>query len=431
MKFDIKNLLLKTKKSFNQKPKKLHWCAFGTIILSLTVSLLTGLVSYDTEKEKVAQYTSNIVKNNTESSKYLGVTVQRLQANSDFNAQDNDAEFRRIYGVFKQERATFAAGYNLDKSFSITVDCIDSTENQSIMYVGQSDSEPYENGYKHVPFPYIFMFPLVRNEDLTRNCLSISKSKATEILLRLFPQKKESEFTESDYKQHVIGKQTDITISSADQSETYTEKYTIQNIYYEQDYYYDCMEEVVGEFVIFSEFFRPRYSDNNYVPSQRLYFFTDFVYQTKYFMTYLNDAYPTSEYHFDILENNIIKGNIDKDIVFQFRNYINKNKTSLFETIFIITAIALTFVSIALFVVSEIHKNKLSVLLCSLAVFIPYFIFKIICLITNNISLFSIASTRINGILMIVYFAAIIFVCVFELAIKKKKGLYGFADIKI
>lgn len=431
MKISAKNLSIKIKKAFSQKPKKMHWFAFGSILLSLTISLLAGLVSNDTKKEKSADYVANVVKNNTVSSNYLGVTVQKLQENSNFSAQDNEAEFRRLYGVFRQERATFAAGYNLDKEYSISVGCFDSDENQSIMYVGQSLSDPYENGYKHNPYPYVFMFPLVRDESVWQNCLSISKSKATQMLLKLFPEKKESEFVDADYKEYVVGKKTIITISSPDSSETHTEEYTIQNIYYEQDYYYDCINEVVGEFVIFSEYFRPKYSDNKYVPSQRMYFFTDFAYQTKYFMDYLNECYASGEYRIDVVTRNIIKGTIDKETVLQFRDLNTLKKTSVFETLFIIFAIALAFVSVALFIVSEIHTNKLSVMLCLVATFVPYLIFKIIYLITKNIVLFSITSTRINGILMIVYIAAIIFVCVFEFTIKKRKELYGPADVEI
>lgn len=431
MKISAKNLSIKIKKAFSQKPKKMHWFAFGSILLSLTISLLAGLVSNDTKKEKSADYVANVVKNNTISSNYLGVTVQKLQENSYFSAQDNEAEFRRLYGVFRQERATFAAGYNLDKEYSISVECFDSNENQSIMYVGQSLSDPYENGYKHNPYPYVFMFPLVRDESVWQNCLSISKSKATQMLLKLFPEKKESEFVDTDYKEYVVGKKTNITISSPDSSETHTEEYTIQNIYYEQDYYYDCINEVVGEFVIFSEYFRPKYSDNKYVPSQRMYFFTDFAYQTKYFMDYLNECYASNEYRIDVATRNIIKGTIDKESVLQFRDLNTLKKTSVFETLFIIFAIALAFVSVALFIVSEIHTNKLSVMLCLVATFVPYLIFKIIYLITKNVVLFSITSTRINGILMIVYIAAIIFVCVFEFTIKKRKELYGPADVEI
>lgn len=431
MKLLIKSLLARIKKIFVKKPKKLHWVVFGSVLLSLTISLLTGLVSNDTKKEKAADYVANVVKNNTVGSNYLGITVERLQSNSNFSAQDNDSEFRRLYGVFKQERATFAAGYNLDKRYSVTVGCFESDENQSIMYVGQSVSIPYENGHKHDPYPYVFMFPLIRDEGIWQNCLSISKSRATEMLLKLFPEKKESDFTESDYKQYVVGKRTSITISTSDFSQTHTEEYTIQNIYYEQDYYYKCINEVVGDFVIFSEFFRPKYSENNYVPSQRLYFFTDYAYQTKYFMDYLNNVYTSSEYHFDVVENNIVKGKIDKKAILQFRDFDVFNKTSTFETIFIIISIALTFASIALFIISEINKNKLSVILCLVSVFAPYLIFKLLYIITGNISLFSITGARTNGILMIVYILAIIFVCVFEIAVKKKRDSHGTADVEI
>lgn len=255
------------------------------------------------------------------------------------------------------------------------------------------------------------------------------------MLLKQFPEKKESDFVDSDYKQYVIGRKTNITITSPDSSSAHTEEYTIQNIYYEQDYYYECINEVVGEFIIFSEYFSPSYYSESgikkYVPSQRMYFFTDFAYQTKYFMDYINEAYVSNEYHIDIVDRNVIKGPIDKNRILQFRDMASLNKTSVFETIFIIVAIALAFVSIALFIVSEIHTNKLSVLLCFVAVFAPYLIFKVLYFVTKNIVLFSITSTRINGILMIVYIAAIIFVCVFEFTIKKRKELYGTADIEI
>ena len=413
------------KKIFSAKPKKLHWVSFACIFVSLTISYVSGLVSNDAKKENLANDIANIVKTNTEKSRYLGIIIQKAKEGASFSATDNEYEFRNVYGIFRQERATFTAGFNLDKKAKITIECFDSDENQSIMYVGQSTSIQYENGYKHNPYPFIFMFPLIRNESLTKNCLSISKTKALKMLANKFPEKKITDFTKIDYQKYVVGTKTNVVVAG------FAEEYTIQNIYLEEDYYYDCVNETVGDFVIFSEYFYPRYSSGMNMNSQRMYFFNEYTYQNIYFIDYLNTAYSSNEFVFNVATNNFINRDIDLNSILSFRDYSKNSSSSVLSTIFLIISISLAFLTAALFIVSEIHKNKFSILISLLAIFLPYLIFKLIFLFSNSTLLFSNHGTKTAGIFIIVYLLAVLAIVTFGDLIKRKKPIEHVREIEI
>lgn len=244
------------------------------------------------------------------------------------------------------------------------------------------------------------MFPLVRDESLTKNCLSISKSSATKYLLDMFPSKKESDLTSSDYQTYVIGASAKVTIDGFD------DEYTVQNIYLDDenaDYYYDCIKETVGDFVIFSEYFYPKSSENTYLDSQRMYYFTEYTYQNKYFINYLNDLYSTSNYVFFVSKNNLVNQNFDLDKVLAFRQPNFSKKSNVVETILLIVTITFAFLSIGSFIVFNVLKNDLSFALCVFTVFVPFIFFRLFYLITNNVFLFSYVGTKTCGIIMIIY----------------------------
>lgn len=393
-----------------EKPKPKHFLVFGFILSSLVVSLLVGLVSNDSKKEKISNDIATIVKNDTETSTYLGVHIKKTADNAVFSSQDNETEFRKMYGLFRQERATFAVGFNLDKEHTITVDAFENDENQSIIHVGQSTSGPYENGYKHNPYPIIFVLPLIRDESKTKNCVSISESKAKKMLSNIFPDKNPEEFTVADYSQFVIGQEIKISVDG------FEDKYTIQNVYYEQDYYYDCLKETVGDFIVFSEYFYP-VTNGKQLNQQRMYFFTSYAYQNKYFIDYINSSYNTTDYSISIATHNVVKGEINQESILQFRNFIKNDSSTVWETILIIVAIAFAFASVVFSVEYDINRNFFSLIICLLLAFVPYLVFKLIFVISGNISFFSGIGTKVNGILAIIY---IVFLIIYTFKERKR-----------
>lgn len=421
----IKQKIISFFKKKPEKPLATHFVSIGLIFASLCGALSMGFVSSNIKEETLANDISLVVKNNTKNSKYLGVIVEKAISNYVFDSKSNDSEFRGTYAVFRQNRATFAAGFNFNKTHSITVNEFESDVNQSVLYVGQSDSIKYENGYKDVPYPIIFKYPLVRNPadfipDFDPNtkvpdfCVSISETRAIELISKALPDKDPKDFTDADYFKYVICQPINIVVDG------YLQTLSIQNVYYKQDYYYDCLEETVGEFIIFSDYHYPQVEKEKNMSQQRMYYFNEYPYQDKYFFSHINLTYPSSDCVFFVNTNNLIHKDIDLKHILEFRN-LRDQQSSASETLLLIFSIAFAFLSMVLGVFYEIYLNKTSLAICFTTLFVPYLIFKIIFAITGNITVFSNIGTKTSGIIIIVYAFVLIFVVAFKNSLSKKR----------
>lgn len=415
-----------------QKPKAVHFIAIGLIFASLSVSISTGFVSNDANAEILSNDISNFVKTNTNGAEYLGVTVEKNIEGHIYSRDDNDAEFLRLYGVFSQKRVTFAAGFNLNKKNNISVGEFDHREgedNYSMIYVGQTMCVEYEDVYKHDPYPLLFKFPLVRKEIKQRAydlkfSISISESRAKELLIKKLPEKDPDDFTDDDYLKNIIGSSISVSVDGFEQT------YLIQDIYLERDYYYDCLKEMVGDFLVLTDFNYPKSGVEKNLRQQRLYLFNEYPYQTEFFFDYLNSAYPDGDSIFSLVTYNFVDKDKDAGFILGFRNLLNQ-KSNVWGTIFIVFSILLAFLSLIYAILCEIYLNKTSLIICFITLFIPYAIFKLVFLITGNVKVFSGIGTKINGIILMVYAFALIALVVFRSSIRKRTSNNGSAEVDI
>lgn len=427
----IKKIIGWITKNF-KKPKAVHFIAIGLVFASLVAALSTGFVSNSVNAEVLSNDISNFVKTNTTESRYLGVVVEKNVKNTVYSMQDNDAEFRRIFGVFRQERVTFAAGFNLDKSSEITVNEFEHRENEdnySVVYVGQTRYIEYEDAYKHDPYPLLFKFPLVRKSSEqgildTQFCISISESRAKELLIKKLPDKDPDDFDDDDYINNIIGSTLTVTVDG------YEQTYKIQDIYLERDYYYDCLKETVGDFLVLSDYTYPKIGLEKNLTQQRIYFFNEFPYQTEFFFNYINSIYADNSYPISLATYNFINKDIDSSFVLGFRDLLSQ-KSSILGTILIILAIVLAFLSIIYAILYEIYLNKASLLICFVTLFIPYLLFKVLYLIIGNVRLFSSVGTKTNGIILMVYAFILIALFVFRNSIRKRNSKNEPAEVDI
>lgn len=405
-----------------KKPKAVHFIAIGLIFSSLVVSLATGFVSSNADSEILSNKISNFVKTNTVGSEYVGVTVEKNIEGYIYSRDDNDAEFTSLYGVFSQRRVTFAAGFNLNKKNNISVnefDHIEGEDNHSIVYVGQTMCVKYEEiYYKHDPYPLLFKFPLVRKEISPGSynlnfCISISESRAKELLTKKLPDKDPADFDDDDYLNNVIGSTITISVDGYDQ------QYLIQDIYLERDYYYDCLKETVGDFLVLTDYIYPKVGLDKNLRQQRLYFFNEYPYQTEYFFEYINSRYPDNSYLFTVATHNFINQEADASFILGFRGLMDK-KTNIWSTIFIVSAILLAFLSLIYAIFYEIYLNKTSLLICISSLLVPYLIFKLLFVVTGNVQFFSGIGTKTNGIIIMVYAFVLIALFIFRNSIRKR-----------
>ena len=402
--------------------------AICTIILaSLFLSFIAGFVSGDAQVEKTAQSISTYVIDNTEKSRYLGIIVKKSEEGSIFGTDSNDHEFRNVYGIFKQQRATFATGFNFNKSEEIHIDEFEESENYSIFSLGQPQFGKYEDknnniyGYIHEPFPLIFTSKLQRDESKTRYCVSISRTKANKLLKIDHPDREESSFTYKDYDDEVIGKkELHINVNGL------TRNYLIQGVYLDDEnhYYYSCLKETINDFVVFTDSNYPTYGDEKKCTQERMYFFTDYTYQNKFYIDYLNELYQSDDYIVEFAKNNIVKNREEVDVYLSFRDYRANVKPPYLENALVVICFLLLAAAIALMIVFKTYKNYFGSIIIAPCLFLPYVVFKILFVTSKNILYMSGFGSMINGILIILYGVSLIAFTVYQVIKIKKKEKY-------
>lgn len=364
--------------------KKNSFIAFFSclcILLSFLFVFVGGAASSETVIDDIASYTANVVQKNTKSGTYLGTVVE--PNDNDKKLPDSVAEFNTLYGVFRQEKATFGSLFNADKKnnvlFSETL-----TSNLSIFCLGPNGTVSYEQHFKHYIYPFEMLFKDESYYDVSKYVAYLSTTQAEGILENRGVEKNNNEYTINQYKT-LLGTKTILTFDEI------PFEYVIGNIFLENNYYYECFRETIGDFFLTS-YFAP-----SAVSKQHIYFLTSYVYQNKFFMNYLNKVYDSS---FDIsfLTLNHEK-KIDTDRILAFRSPV---KTS-YDAIFIISCIlsaVLAAIGYYLFYKMQRLKNIKIYCIHIALLFAPYLFFKLIFMLTQNIYFFSAVSTIANAILI-------------------------------
>lgn len=354
--------------------------------LSLSLVYIGGSFLSGTHFEKIAEYATDLVINHTENKKYCAITVEASKDSG--TIADSTFEFHQLYGVFRQQKITFASAMNVDKRHNITLgDSI--SENLSVLYVGPAGTVEYNGHYKHYVYPTEMMFADEKNYDINKYVVYISQSHADRLLDSNpnFKRNENNEYGLDDYKKLL---KTNIPIF-IDGNEY---EVLVQNIYFQSNYYYEGLNDVMGDFVISSYYFH----QNLRSEQQNIYFMSEYTYQNKFFMNYINDVYSSKKFIVKLNHYNL-RGDVDDSrlLDFYYSNEIYKLNW-LADLIFVFSGVLL-FCSVILIVYQNRtlqQNNTLWMFINILVLFIPYLLFKTLYTITRNVSLLSVDSGKLN-----------------------------------
>lgn len=376
----------------NKKNIKLASIVFS--LIGLTFIFIGGMFSSNTKLEKIAEYATYVVKNHTENKALCAVTVEKTEKSGPI--VDSNSEFKNLYGTFKQQKITFASAINADKRHNITIKNV-TTSSLSMLYVGPIGAIEYKGHYKHFVSPIEIMFDEDKIYDISPYVAYISQDHADKILENNGVQRQEDgAFSSDDYfsliKQIIPVEIDDVAFDFA-----------IQNIYFKTNYYYEGLNDVMGDFIMVSYYLPNELRSEQ----QNMYFFSDFTYQNKYFMEYINNSYSSHKYLLKINHYNII-GEINDNYLTSFYYSNIKSQGWLYVSFLVISILLLTFSLFLCFSDKTINGNNVFVLFIRVAVlFIPYFLFSSLFKITKNVSILSEKSSKANVVVIIIYVLAL------------------------
>ena len=362
-------------------------------LLGLMLVFIGGIFSANTQIEKVADYATEVVTTATEKGNLCAVTVQATEDSKPI--ADTETEFHNLYGVFRQKKITFATAVNPDREYDISITGI--SDNLSLLYVGPVGTKATENGegrFRHFVYPIETMFEDQRLYEVNNYIIYISKTHATKILETKGVEKQEDgTYSFDDYETLVAS-----TISMTFDGDEFD--FVVQNIYYETDYYYEGLHDVMGDFGIIS-YYLPNGLSNK---RKNMYFMSDFTFQNKYFMDYINTVYSSKKYLVEVNNYNLVKDiNEEKLLSFYYGNSVTRLQWLSIMT-FIIGG-AVFFSSFCLYFYGKTRRgNKRRIYdywIWFALLFVPYLIFKILYLLTNEISLMSETSSKVNGVFLL------------------------------
>ncbi len=342
------------------------------IFTSLILLFPAGALNSSTQLEKTANYLTDVVSNHTVSKQYLGLLVEPKD-DSDKKTNDSVSEFRYLYGNFKETKATYISSINADKTHSVYFKNIDDNTNYSFLNNDHGFGTPeYKGHYKTEVYPLELMFlgrHLVPSElqtlpegALYTNFIYISQTNADKLLIRdgLEPN-------EENYKS-LLGKYVHLEIDTVDYF------FWIEDIYLETNYFYEAVNEVIGDF-----FMCGGYPKN--FKKQALFFLRDYSFPNKYYIEYSTTTYSTKYYDYKILEHNLVD-----DYSIDQNKFIIETKTirNVASILLIVLSVSLALASLTLVLLAKYALNVVNHIEIGGALFVPYIIFWIISLLFKN-----------------------------------------------
>ncbi len=385
-------MLEKLKKSFLFKKNKV----LSSIVFALALCnvFIAGSFYSETKIEYVAQYASNIVKQSKKDYHYCCLTIGKTETSGAL--LDSDSEFHNLYGTFKQQNITFASSINPNKNRDIFIK--DISDNLSMLYIGPVGTIEYKGHYKHYVSPIEVMFPDERNYDISRYVAYISQTHADKLLeLKGIQRNSENFFSENDYLSLIK-----TIIPFEIDGESYD--FVIQNIYYQTNYYYEGLNDVMGDFVMVS-YYLPLDLRNE---QRNMYFLNRYTYENKFFLKHINDGYSSKKYDIKVNTFNLEKP-FNEEKLLDF--YYSKDLYSfdwLSLLLFIISGVLLVFSIGLLFSRFAEETKKCFYIIPLFALLIPYCAFGFSFLLSGNIIFFSDVSTKTNAIFILLSFLAVV-----------------------
>ena len=386
--------------------------------LALSLVFVGGSFSPNTHIEKVASYAAEVTKNNTTNKQFCCLTAETRSGGS---LPDSETEFRNLYGSFAQRKISFASVLNPDKEHSITISN-DLTPNLSALYVGPVGSTVYKDSdnnehIKHYIYPIELMFE--NDSDYEKKASSkyyayISQSQADVVLDNFFHEKRNDDghYPIESYKKLIL--ETDIPFSVDGASFDFS----ILNIYYETNYYYLGLKDVVGDFIMISYSF-----PNNLVKERKnLYFLNDNSYQNEYYMKYIREVYNSDDHIIKINHYNLVDS-IDDEYLLSFFTLKGAFSAEWLTAIILSISglILIACLGLILYVKTVVREaNYLLYILSVVFSLLPYLLFKLLFTLTNDVRFLSEISAKTNSAFVIIYISSIILIAILAKPIKLK-----------
>ena len=351
----------------------------GIIVFSFSLIITSGIFFNETVIEKSADYAAHVVEQKSLSKTYCSIFVDKTDDSGE--VLDHFSEFHTLYGTFKQTKATFGSFVNADKGMQIVSPEIDGIKNFSLFYLGAVGTQKYEDHYKTYSYPFEVMFEDSRPYDISRYVIYLSKTQADLVLEKRNVKKTNGNYLLEDYRSLLLTL-INIEIDGVEAD------FVINNIFYESNYYFECMSEAVGDFLLMSYYLPVTFSRTN------VYFLSKYSYQNEYFMKYIRNGYSNGKYLVRVNHYNI-DGDINDDLITSFYyGTLNQSFEWITYLLVLIGFAALAF-DLFLLIKNKFWLNLSNIPVILLSLLLPYSVFKSIYLVTKNVYFFSFFGMRI------------------------------------
>lgn len=391
---------------FKDKLRFYHFFATFLLLCSFFLPYIAGSFSSSAKIENLSNYIAESVTKNTISGSIMGITVGSTDDSGPILSEQS--EFYDLYGIFRQQNATFASGYNIHKDNYVKIDKL-GHNNYSIFHSAKDATVPYNGHYKHWYYPVEFMFPARRLYDISHYMIYLSQSQAN-VLLSESIHKETNDYDVNDYES-LIKTTIDVNVNGQ------KVMCVIGNIFYETNYYYGALKETMNDFIMCA------YYCPGGLQRENIYFFNEKAYQNSYFINHIQKGYSNKLYELKVVNNNL-KNPVNESYVLSFyysdiRDISVVTIPLIILSIFLIASVSLLNISTRSF------KNIKYIILNLFSFFGPYIIFFIISKLSNSVLFFSNYAITIFIYLLLFYFACNVILFVLHKFITRKRYRRG------
>ena len=371
--------------------------------VSFSLFFPAGALTNNAMLENAAYQIADIAKRKTKDGIYVPFIVEpKTEEEQMYNTF---TEYFDTRSKFRGHYSRFAGTVNAKKTDTITWNDV-SENNFSFIYVSTPgfNNKQIDDHWTHEYYPINLMFKGEhKTNDDALSFLYISKSNADTYLLA-----KNREATPDNYR-WLLGQNITLDFNS----ESYT--YTIANIMLEDTEYYNDLHSVMGDFFL---------GYNKYptgFQKQSLYFLTENVFQNLYYIQYAKTLYDHSKFNYFIGTSNLIgETSINENSIIE--NIIATNNETGSIILFVLSFVLMTFAIYFAFKTKTIYCIPGLLIICG-SITLPYLLFKIIFLISENIVLFSYSAT--TAYMFSAFTIAIMTICCIVLTFFQSRKRYA------
>ena len=444
----FKDKVSKAKKWFTNRFKKketLISCLISVVAFSLV--FVAGVLSNETKDEKCADYYSQIAMSHTiggGDKNLAGLLVEPKADSGASMAYDTQIEINNIWGAFKGENASFAPVINANKEVDIRFVGDEgakySTNNLSILYSSVGDAtETYHTkkvwneetkkeelipvDYKFQCSPLATMFPSARSGPQSQIYVYISQKQAENKL-----KADEIDITE-DSLHSLLNKTVDIDFNGEVRTciihniylDNFKHEYKFPSTDKKYNYYYGTdVGTILGDYIFISTYALQSGVFPKDLVKQGMYFMSEYSYRNRFYLEYSRDCYSPTNYLFKYATSNLKEGFSPNESILQ--TAIKAGGSSV-GCALLTTLLSLMFVANLVFVfLFKLYMSPLSIVFMGASSILPYLLFRLIFIITKNVSIFSSYSTVLNMVFLIILSIYVFAIVLFSKALRKKEG---------